>query len=484
MDGFLVHLSGYEVEDIEPVLDDSYDPNPQVSEVPVTEPDFHAMYNENNYDTLQGLYDTEPTFKDFIDNYYKRDTGEWYLSDFKEELIGIVGDGYQDAMLNYVNTYTLDKIWRRFYEIGLGNNGNGLTYEEIIQRIDADRSRGIVSAERWNNIVNAYNDYQADDPNAKIKYYTHEVMPNDVFNEVMKDGTNQVRHAYYKSERRYNTQVAQTEENYDEFLALLVTGTGEDKQYVYYTIDSGTRKAPGRDMASAPDMLFEILAGNPKTANLENAMRYILYLVTGQDYGVSDYRMALRSLNRRTGANYDVTDERIFITDRDTLIDAIKSLGLSANAQGNLLDNIDAFLDMQSTYHINATFAISVAIAESSAGTNWEAIDPSTYNWMSVSGNYNGQSIDGWRKYPGFREATLDFGNLISGDTYCGSGHTTISEIGAIYCPNTEDFPNQSDAWVSNTQTQMTAILRAGDVDLSSYSSGDASRCCRFCFTV
>lgn len=479
------HLSGYDVEDTPAVLDESHDPNPNVTPCHSTNPDLHLMYNADDYDTLQNLYDSKEDFRDFIENYYKRDTGEWYLSDFEEELLAIVGDQHSDFMLNYINDYTTDRLWRNLYNYRLGRgNGNGLNLQDILPTIDADRNRGIISVDMWNRVVHAQDDYKADDPNAKIVWNSYGVMPYDVFNEVMKNGTNQERHAYYKSERKYNTQVAQTEGNFDAFVSLLAIGTGENKQYVYYTVDSGTRKSPGKDMASAPDMLFEILAGNPKTANLENAMRYVLYLVTGEDYGVSDYRTALSALTKRAGANYNVTDESIFITDKNTLIDAIKSLGLSANAQNNLINNVDAFLDMQSTYHINAAFAISIAIAESSAGTQWEAIDPSTYNWMSIRGDYNGQSIGGWRKYPSFREATLDFGNLISGDTYCGSGNNTISSIGGIYCPDTEDFPNQSETWTSNTQTQMTAILRAGGVDLSAYSVGDASRCRRICFTI
>lgn len=478
------HLSGHDVEDTPTVLDDSYPTNPQVVSATNTNPDLHLMYNADSYDTLQNLYDSQEGFRDFIENYYKRDTGEWYLRDFKDDLMEIVGDQSSDLMLNYVNDYAIDRLWRNLYQSRLGRDGNGLNAQDLYPTIYDDLGRGILSTDEYNRVVEAQDDYKADDQNAKIVWNSYDVMPYDVFNEVTKDGTNQVRHAYYKSERKYNTQVAQTEANYDAFVALLVTGTGEDKQYVYYTTDEGRNKAPGMDMASAPDMLFEILAGNPKTANLENAMRYVLHLVTGKDYGVSDYKTALGSLNRRTGADYDVTDESIFITDKNKLIEAIKSLGLSAKAQQNLVDNVDAFLEMQSTYHINAAFAISIAIAESSAGTNWAAIDPSTHNWMSIRGDYNGQSIDGWRNYPNFKEATLDFGNLVSGNTYCGSGKTTISEIGAIYCPNTEDFPNQSDTWTSNTQTQMTAILRAAGVDLSSYSTGDASRCCRICFTI
>ena len=86
-------------------------------------------------------------------------------------------------------------------------------------------------------------------------------------------------------------------------------------------------------------------------------------------------------------------------------------------------------------YRVNAAFAACVTIAESGGGKSWDAIDPSTYNWFSIKGSYNGQSQGGWRKYPSFAAAVDDFGDLIAnGKYYYKAGKRTVNEIGPTYC--------------------------------------------------
>ena len=105
---------------------------------------------------------------------------------------------------------------------------------------------------------------------------------------------------------------------------------------------------------------------------------------------------------------------------------------------------------IQNTYKVNAVFAIAVFQKESSCGTNWAAIDESTYNWASVSGG------SGWKKYSSFNEATRDFGNLIANNgPYFKSGNYTISAIGNKYCVPPEGWING----VSQFVTEMYEIV-------------------------
>ena len=141
------------------------------------------------------------------------------------------------------------------------------------------------------------------------------------------------------------------------------------------------------------------------------------------------------------GDDYDVSDESYFIQD-------IEQFKMMFAGYTNIVDNAQAFLDMQEKYGVNAVFAAAVTIAESSGGTNWAAIDPSTHNWFSIRGSYNGNSVNGWRSYPSFATAVDDFGNLIANSSYYyGAGKKKVSEIGPTYC---------DEAWSKTVADLMT----------------------------
>ena len=133
--------------------------------------------------------------------------------------------------------------------------------------------------------------------------------------------------------------------------------------------------------------------------------------------------------------DYDVSDETNFVTD-------IEDFKKMFSKYKNITANAQAFLDMQEKYQVNAVFAACVTIAESSGGTAWAAIAPSTYNWFSIKGSYRGQSYISptnnkgpWRKYPSFAAAVDDFGDLIANAPYYYKrGKKFVSEIGPVYC--------------------------------------------------
>ena len=108
----------------------------------------------------------------------------------------------------------------------------------------------------------------------------------------------------------------------------------------------------------------------------------------------------------------------------------------------NIVDNAEAFMEIQEKYQVNAAFAAAVTICESGGGEAWAAISPETYNWFSIKGSYKGKTyysptsnVGPWRWYPSFAAAVDDFGDLIAnGSYYYKQNKYTVNEIGPTYC--------------------------------------------------
>lgn len=134
---------------------------------------------------------------------------------------------------------------------------------------------------------------------------------------------------------------------------------------------------------------------------------------------------------------------------REQILKAVKQYYSNQEGIKNIESAMDAFMKIQNEYNVNAIFAIAVVINESSAGTNWNLINPNTYNWYSVkdgSGN--------WKTYSNFSEATIDFGGLIGGiggrGMYFRLGKYKVSEIALTYC---------DEAWGRAVNNTMTNII-------------------------
>lgn len=145
----------------------------------------------------------------------------------------------------------------------------------------------------------------------------------------------------------------------------------------------------------------------------------------------------------------------------------------TGQAKENYLSVLDDLVYIQEQYGVNAVFAIAVAQAESSGGTNWGAIAPETYNWMSVTGSYNGQSYHNpessnyrtWRVYDSFGTATRDFGDLIAnGGYYFNDERYDIIAIAERYCP-----PGIS--WSNSVMSIMGDIYNQLGIDIEEYNT-------------
>lgn len=267
--------------------------------------------------------------------------------------------------------------------------------------------------------------------------YKEETRGN-VIDKTGEKGSNGVTQDSYKNERR---QVKNnfTVDDKTTFLGLL-----DD----YFKIPNSNRyEAAGKtNMVGGAEWLFGLMEKDGRLQNLEQVMRCVMYKYTGKEYGVKELDLSIFNIRDfsdltsvglkvkvgETGAPEALTKQQI---------EEIISKRFSGEAYNNLMSAIDAFMEIQNRYHVNAVFAIAVAQKESSCGVNWAAIDPSTHNWYSIRGDYNGNSIDGWRKYPSFKEAVNDFGKLIGTSSYYfGGGNITIGNIGKSYCPPGDEW--------------------------------------------
>ena len=267
--------------------------------------------------------------------------------------------------------------------------------------------------------------------------YKEETRGN-VIDKTGEKGSNGVTQDSYKNERR---QVKNnfTVDDKTTFLGLL-----DD----YFKIPNSNRyEAAGKtNMVGGAEWLFGLMEKDGRLQNLEQVMRYVMYKYTGKEYGVKELDLSI--FNIRDFSDFTSVGLKVKVGETGApealtkqQIEEIISKRFSGEAYNNLMSAIDAFMEIQNRYHVNAVFAIAVAQKESSCGVNWAAIDPSTHNWYSIRGDYNGNSIDGWRKYPSFKEAVNDFGKLIGTSSYYfGGGNITIGNIGKSYCPPGDEW--------------------------------------------
>ena len=229
-------------------------------------------------------------------------------------------------------------------------------------------------------------------------------------------------------------------------------------------------EAAGPKIESGSDMLFELLNGTNTQRQLQ-IYKYLLYLYTNKNYGVTELETSiyedieLRENINSTDIIVDVTksNSNIVLT-KEQIKQAIETT-YSGKQETNLLQALDAFYEIQQNNKVNAVFAIAVAVQESSAGTNWDLIDPSTYNWMSVTAKtgYTDRRGTTWAKYSSFSDATRAFGNLVSTSSYYfAGGNYTVQTIGASYC-------NPPDAWVDAIIKQMKKIYSSININIGTY---------------
>ena len=233
----------------------------------------------------------------------------------------------------------------------------------------------------------------------------------------------------------------------------------------------------GPILEDGPEWFFELLSGS-RTQKQREIFKYLLYLYTGEDYGVTELDYSIfQDLDLTIMTNDIIVDTtkseaKYVVTDLETLQKMIKKC-FKGDIRKNLLAEAQVFLDIQKEYNVNAVFAIAVAVQESSAGTNWALIDESTYNMYSIQGEYKGQSYTdsngtSWRKYGSFETAIWDFGDLIANTgPYFRDGNDSVSSIGNKYCVPPENWIKGVLSIMKNMYSVVGISVGAGNGQLS-----------------
>lgn len=240
------------------------------------------------------------------------------------------------------------------------------------------------------------------------------------------------------------------------------------------------KRSPGTMIKENAEMFIFLLDKDESTQKQSEIFQYLIYLYTNGKYGKAELDTSIYENNDlKVHSSSDImvdirkSDSKLVLS-KEKIRTAVTEV-YSGDIQKNLTDNVDAFYKMQSKYKVNAIFAVAMTIAESSGGTNWGAIDPSTHNWMSITGSYKGQtqkSSNGytWRVYPSFAVAVDDFGDLIAnGSPYFAGGNYTVRSIMKSYNPGGADTE-------ANTIIKiMLQLYKTVGVDVSIFSSGGTS---------
>lgn len=284
-----------------------------------------------------------------------------------------------------------------------------------------------------------------------------------------------------------------------EFMGLWRNETGEyvpgapyaaqGKLVAYKMLKSNLMDRPIINIITAKDELYGLLENSYKTQMHAELMKEMIkiYLsgeeLTEDSFATSAFTSVYEPDEFVEGSyvgDFDVHDESLFITDLETLKKAFKG-GYSKSDK--LVANAQAFLDMQERYKVNAIFAASVSITETSGGRAGNAIN-GCHNWFNMTGKdgpyktvvtLKGEKYN-WRIYENDAKGIEAFGIFISGEgatkRYYPQGNYTVRTIGTIYCPNTAKHPTQADDWIASTLAQMSRFYEAAGINIAPIIEG------------
>ena len=161
-----------------------------------------------------------------------------------------------------------------------------------------------------------------------------------------------------------------------------------------------------------------------------------------------------------TEGDYIVHTEK---SSSEIVIKDVSTLKKAFKGRDKLVENAQAFLDMQSKYKVNAVFAAAVSVSETSAGTAGNAVN-GQHNWFNIralSGSFKTYSSD--------QEGIDEFGwTIAEGSYYFKNNKFKVSEIGPVYCPNDDSHPTQAEDWVKTTAEYMSDFYSNAGISISS----------------
>lgn len=131
-----------------------------------------------------------------------------------------------------------------------------------------------------------------------------------------------------------NGKIKDNSDNYEEDNEIDYKMNG---RRVCYKLPNGRYQCPLNNLVEGREMLFKLLSESEDTQSYERLMRYLLYLLTGNDYGVTEFdfnEFLNGSFSNVSGLYGNTAQEKVWWA----LIDA----GYSAEAAAGVLGNIEA----------------------------------------------------------------------------------------------------------------------------------------------
>ena len=250
----------------------------------------------------------------------------------------------------------------------------------------------------------------------------------------------------------------------------------EEPNFVTILLKDECKKAK-KNIIEVRSWLYEILENNDTTKDMIDLTKYLLYKVTGKDYGVKEYEFNVYEPSDFSDYNVSTQDYIVktdennaapIVNDKAKLEKGLKKWLKTSSAQkNNALSVLDVVLDCQKKYKVNAVFMYAFLRYETGIGTA---------NTEYVNEDNNWGSWDVGEKFESPKENIETMArNIKNGDYYFTKGNISVKQIGAIYCPNNSDRPTQGDDWIKQVQTFMSELYSCMDVEVQSNSSSSES---------
>lgn len=248
----------------------------------------------------------------------------------------------------------------------------------------------------------------------------------------------------------------------------------EEDNFVTLLNKDECRKAK-LDILNVEEWLFEILENNDSTKDMVDLTKYLLYKLTGHSYGVDEYDFgayepsSFEEISESTSSDYIVKtndSNAAPVVDKKKLEEGIKKwLKSSSKMKKNALSVIDVVFKGQEKYNVNAVFTYAFLRNETGIGT-------ANSHWVKEDNNWGSWNLGHKFTSPEDNIETITR-NMKNGDIYFTKGNTSVSKIGAIYCPNTPQYPTQGDKWIEDVNNYMADLYKCMGIETSgSVASG------------
>lgn len=199
--------------------------------------------------------------------------------------------------------------------------------------------------------------------------------------------------------------------------------------------------------------------------------KYLFYKVTNVNFGVTEFDFeeyettSFQSLTASYGDYVVKTNDASsapVVTDKKKMEEGLKKWLKNASKQKtNALSVLDTVMDCQEKYHVNAVFTFAFLRNETGIG----APNPMT-DYVKNDNNWGSWNLG--HKFASPQENIITItSKMESGGIYFSKGNISVSQIGAIYCPNTAKYPTQGDGWIKNVNEYMTDLYSAMGIDAS-----------------